>query len=125
ARVTSAGGPLAEGAMVQLRVVTEAEAGGAAVLRDLEREHSAAQKISAPAVASPADFGLSDGPQGRRFWSVALWVEGRTLTDVLAGAGPLPDPFVDAIARQTAEGLAAVYRAGLSAIGVSPDSLLV
>jgi hypothetical protein len=125
ARVASAGGPLAEGVLVQLRVVTETEAGGPAVLRDLEREHSAAQKIASPAVGAPVDFGLSDGLAGRRFWSVAPWVEGRTLTDVLAGAGSLPDPFVDAIAKQAADGLTAVHRAGLAAIGLSPDTLLV
>jgi tetratricopeptide (TPR) repeat protein/serine/threonine protein kinase len=125
ARVAAPGGPLAEGSIVQLRVVSETEAGGPGVLRELEREHSAAQRIRSPAVAAPADFGLADGPDGRRFWSVTPWVGGRTLTDVLAGAGSLPDPFVDAIAKQTADGLTAIHRAGLSAIGLSPDKLLV
>ncbi len=125
ARVVQGGGPFPVGAIVQLRLVADYDAGGGAVLHELEREHVRAKRIASAGVSSPLDAGIADGPGGRRFWSAAPWVEGRTLTEVLAGAGTIPDLFVDAIARQTTDALAAVHRAGVSVIGLSPDTLIV
>jgi serine/threonine protein kinase len=125
ARVADTAGPLPVGTIVQVRVITEAEAGGADVVQELVREHAAARKITAEGVCAPLDFGVSVGPEGRRFWSACRWAEGRTLTDVLAGVEALPDPFVDSIAKQVAQAMEAVHAAGLSVIGLSTDTILV
>ena len=73
ARVAEAGGPLPLDSIVALRTITESEAGGIAVLQELVKDHGTARRISSHAVASPADFGVSSGPQGKSFWSVARW----------------------------------------------------
>lgn len=125
ARAAEAVGALPAGAMVALRIVGEAEAGGPVVLAELEREHSIARRVLAHSVCAPVDAGVVEGADGRRFYSASPWIEGRTLTDVLAGAPSIPDPFVDAIAKQVTDAVGALHRAGLKVIGLSPESVLV
>jgi tetratricopeptide (TPR) repeat protein len=125
ARTADGGGPLPPGTLVQLRVVGADEAGGAWVLAELEHEHALAVRITAVTVCAPLDFGVLETPEGRVFWSASPWIEGRTLSDLLASAGTIPDLFVDAIAKQAADALSAIHKTGIAAIGLSPETLLV
>ena len=125
ARVAEAGGPLPLDSIVALRTITESEAGGIAVLQELVKDHGTARRISSHAVASPADFGVSSGPQGKSFWSVARWADGRTLTAVLADAGMIPDPLVESLTNHAAQALLACHGAGICGMGLSPDTLLL
>jgi tetratricopeptide (TPR) repeat protein len=124
ARVSREGAPLPLDSFVQLRVVSEADVGGAAVLDELAAEHEKARLVRSELVCSPVDFGASSDERGRTFWSVSRWIDGRTLTEILDGATSLPDPFIDAIAKQAADAVLAVHKSGVHAIGLSPDSLL-
>jgi hypothetical protein len=125
ARVAREGAALPVGAAAQLRVVLEDEAGGAAVLERLVAEHEAARRTESALVDAPVEFGVSTDERGRFFWCASRWRDGRTLTEILAGATSLPDPFVDAIAKQAAQAVCAAHRAGVRAVGLSPDSLLL
>src|SRR5262245_18252973 len=108
ARTAEGGGPLPPGRLVLLRMVGTDDAGGAWVLAELEREHALAVRITAATVCAPVDFGVIESPEGRVFWSASPWIEGRTLSDLLASAGTIPDLFVDAIAKQAADALSAI-----------------
>ncbi len=125
ARTVESGGPVTVGTLVALRVLDEAEAGGPAGIERLLASHAAARRIRSPAVLTPLDFGVVTAPEGRRFWSASRWVDARPLTAVLAEIPSFPVPLADALVKQAAAALVEVHRAGLHAIGLSPDSLLV
>ena len=87
-----------------------------------EREAIAASRIDHPNVAAATDFGrLADGS----YFLVLQFVEGRSLSDVLALEGRLPIARSLRIARQVASALKAAHALGIVHRDLKPDNVML
>ena len=73
-RVVEQGGPLERGTSVVIRSVGGTAAYDEDILAKLVEVHGVTRRIVSPNVLASVDHGLSLGPSGKQFWSVAPWV---------------------------------------------------
>ncbi len=85
------------------------------------RETTAAAGLSHPHVVQVFDGGVTEGIA----YLVMELLPGPTLAELVAAEGPLPVDRAVALARQAADGLAAVHRAGLVHRDVMPSNLML
>ena len=92
------------------------------IVARFEREAVAAARIEHPHVAAATDFGqLPDGS----FYLVLEFIEGRSLTALLAEHGRLPPARALAIARQVCDALDAAHSAGIVHRDLKPDNVML
>ena len=92
------------------------------IVARFEREAVAAARIEHPNVAAATDFGrLPDGA----FYLVLEFVEGQSLTELLAEQGRLPAERALAIARQIGDALSAAHAAGVVHRDLKPDNVML
>jgi eukaryotic-like serine/threonine-protein kinase len=92
------------------------------IVARFEREAVAAARIEHAHVAAATDFGqLPDGS----FYLVLEFIEGRSLTALLAEHGRLPAPRALAIARQVSDALDAAHEAGIVHRDLKPDNVML
>src|SRR5439155_16543604 len=82
------------------------------------REASSASRISHPNVCTVYDFGLT--AEGLVYLAME-YVEGRTLSELLAQEGPLPLSRAAGLLEQCAAGLAAAHELGIVHRDLKPD----
>jgi serine/threonine-protein kinase len=86
------------------------------------REAANASKISHPNVCAVYDFGeTADG----MIYLAMEYIEGPSLTKVIADAGALPPARAADIARQTAEALAVAHDMGIVHRDLKPDNIMI
>lgn len=92
------------------------------IVARFEREAVAAARIEHPHVAAATDFGrLADGS----FYLVLEFVEGRSLTHLMAAEGRLPVRRALAITRQISDALSAAHEAGIVHRDLKPDNVML
>ena len=84
-----------------------------------EAEARAARAASHPSLAQ----GIHSGRDARGRYLLMTFVPGRSLREVLAASGALPEPLVRAVVRQVAGGLAALHAAGFAHGDVKPENV--
>ncbi|WP_250291748.1 protein kinase domain-containing protein [Frankia sp. CiP1_Cm_nod1] len=84
-------------------------------------EVAAARRVRGGSVAAVLDADL-DGP---RPWMAAEYVEGRSLTDAVAGRGPFTGHLLDGLAVGLADALVAIHAAGVIHRDLKPSNILV
>ena len=110
------------GRQCALKVLHPAMAGDAEAIGRFNREAANASRIEHPNVAAIYDFGET---QDGLLYLAMQYVEGRTLTGVLAGGDALPPLRACEIARQTAEGLHAAHALGIVHRDLKPDNIML
>jgi eukaryotic-like serine/threonine-protein kinase len=92
------------------------------VVARFEREAVAAARIEHPNVATATDFGqLENGS----FYLVLEFIEGRSLSQLIAEAGALNEERALLIARQISDALAAAHAAGIVHRDLKPDNVML
>ncbi len=92
------------------------------VVARFEREAVAAARIEHPNVATATDFGqLENGS----FYLVLEFIEGKSLSQLIADVGPLPEGRALLITRQIADALAAAHGAGIVHRDLKPDNVML
>jgi len=92
------------------------------VVARFEREAVAAARIEHPNVATATDFGqLENGS----FYLVLEFIEGKSLSQLIADHGALPEERALLIARQIADALSAAHAAGIVHRDLKPDNVML
>ena len=92
------------------------------IVARFEREAVAAARIEHPHVAAATDFGrLADGS----FYLVLEFVEGKSLTKLMASERRLPVPRALAITRQISDALSTAHEAGIVHRDLKPDNVML
>ncbi len=92
------------------------------VVARFEREAVAAARIEHPNVATATDFGqLENGS----FYLVLEFIEGQSLSQLIADVGPLPEERALLITRQISDALAAAHGAGIVHRDLKPDNVML
>jgi serine/threonine-protein kinase len=92
------------------------------VVARFEREAVAAARIEHPNVATATDFGqLENGS----FYLVLEFIEGKSLSQLIAEVGPLNEERALLIARQISDALAAAHAAGIVHRDLKPDNVML
>jgi eukaryotic-like serine/threonine-protein kinase len=92
------------------------------VVARFEREAVAAARIEHPNVATATDFGqLENGS----FYLVLEFIEGKSLSQLIASTGPLPEERALVITRQIADALGAAHGAGIVHRDLKPDNVML
>jgi serine/threonine protein kinase len=92
-----------------------------AALKQMRTEAAALARVKHPRVVRFIDFGFDP----RWPYLVTEFVEGRPLGDLLRTGGALPTQWATYLISQVADGLGAVWKAGLVHRDVKPDNILV
>ena len=92
------------------------------VVARFEREAVAAARIEHPNVAAATDFGqLENGS----FYLVLEFIEGKSLSQLIADSGALAEERALLITRQIADALAAAHAAGIVHRDLKPDNVML
>jgi serine/threonine-protein kinase len=92
------------------------------IVARFEREAVAAARIEHPNVATATDFGqLENGS----FYLVLEFIEGKSLSQLIAEAGALNEERALLIARQISDALAAAHAAGIVHRDLKPDNVML
>jgi len=110
-----------DGERFALKVVHEQFAATPQLLERFHREVAAGSAVDHPNVVRTLDHGQHDG----RHFMVMEYVEGRTLGELLDALIRVPEALVREIARQSAEGLAAIHASGIVHRDIKPDNILI
>jgi len=108
------------GRAVALKVISQRLVGDEGSRRRFETEARAASALNHPAIVTIYDIGEGDGLS----WIAMELVEGRTLREAIAD-GPLSIRLAWSIARQLAEGLAAVHAKGIVHRDLKPENVML
>jgi serine/threonine-protein kinase len=92
-----------------------------AALRQMRTEAAALARVKHPHVVRFLDFGFDP----RWPYLVTEFVDGVPLGELIRSGGPLPAAWATYLVSQVADGLGAVWRAGLVHRDVKPDNILV
>jgi eukaryotic-like serine/threonine-protein kinase len=92
------------------------------VVARFEREAVAAARIEHPNVATATDFGQLDNGS---FYLVLEFIEGKSLSQLIAETGPLNEERALLIARQMSDALAAAHAAGIVHRDLKPDNVML
>ena len=106
---------------VALKLIKEDLAWDETFLRRFRREARIAQTVSNPHVVPVLDTGEHDGLP----YLAALFIEGGSLERRLERTGPLDVPTVVRICAQVADGLAALWAAGMVHRDIKPGNILL
>ncbi len=109
------------GRAVAVKVLRSHLSGDATFIERFRREAVTAARLSTPGIVATYDTGLDAGTA----YIVMELVTGRTLRQLLDGAGPLDVGLATAIAAQIAGALAHAHHAGLVHRDVKPANVLV
>jgi eukaryotic-like serine/threonine-protein kinase len=104
-----------------VKVMTGALVNDAESAQRFAREASNASRIIHPNVAAVFDYGESDGI----VYLVMEYVEGESLTQLLAREGSLPPHRALDIARQVSEALVAAHELGIVHRDLKPDNIII
>ncbi|HJQ21428.1 MAG TPA: serine/threonine-protein kinase [Gemmatimonadaceae bacterium] len=105
-----------------LKVMNPGMVNDADAISRFNREAANASKISHPNVCAVYDFGeTSDGT----IYLAMEFIEGPSLTKVIADAGALPPVRAADITRQTAEALAVAHDMGIVHRDLKPDNIMI
>ncbi len=107
---------------VALKVVRTGALPDAAATRRFEREAAVAARLRHPCVVEVLECGCSE--DGTRYLAMEL-VPGRTLAQVIAREGPLPEARAVHLASQVLEALAQAHSAGVIHRDVKPGNVMV
>ncbi len=107
---------------VALKVLHPETSSNAEVVKRFEREAIAAGKVVHPNVAGALDFGrLESGC----FYLVLEFVQGKSLREVIASAGPMPVDRVLRITEQIASALHAAHSQGIVHRDLKPENVMI
>jgi serine/threonine-protein kinase len=110
------------GRQCAIKVLHPAMAGDGEAISRFNREAANASRIDHPNVAAIYDFGEThDG----LLYLAMQYIEGETLTRIMAAQGALPPLRATDIVRQAAEGLYAAHALGIVHRDLKPDNIMV
>jgi len=109
------------GDIVALKIVHAHLARDPNYIARFEREVEVARRIDSPHVVKVLGYGTREGLP----YMAMEYVEGQSLRQILEAEGPMPWDRVKGLARQVAEGLAAVHAADVIHRDVKPSNILV
>ena len=109
------------GRKVALKMMLDAAAGTPGFAERFEREAKAASSINHPNCVVVHDFGVD----GHGHYLVLEWVEGRTLSAMVAEGGPLQAERAVELIAQVCEGLGAAHAHGIIHRDVKPENVMV
>ena len=110
------------GRQCAIKVLHPAMAGDSEAISRFNREAANASRIDHPNVAAIYDFGEThDG----LLYLAMQYIEGETLTRIMAAEGALPPLRATDIVRQAAEGLYAAHALGIVHRDLKPDNIMV
>jgi len=95
------------------------------VLRRFLREAAVGARIDHPNVVRTLCAGRAIIDGDERPYLVMEYVEGETLRELMDRCGPLSEPFCRKVARDVANGLAAIHAAGLVHRDLKPENIIV
>ncbi len=104
-----------------IKVMSAGVSADAEAVSRFNREAANAAQISHPNVCTIYDFGEHDG----LIYLAMEYVEGTTLTQILADHGPLPLARVAPIVVQVADALAAAHDVGIVHRDLKPDNIMI
>ena len=110
-----------QGDVVALKVLFPPPGADREVLARFEREARTAARLRHPAIARVFEAGQA---KGRAFMAMAL-IEGQTLAERLAQAGPLDEATAADIAWQIADALDYAHRQGVIHRDVKPSNIML
>ena len=93
--------------------------------RRFTREAELGARVEHPNVVRTLGAGRAEVQGVELAFLVLEYVEGRTLADLLATQGPLPDALLRELAAQAAAGLVAIHGAGIVHRDIKPENLLI
>jgi serine/threonine-protein kinase len=109
------------GREVALKVLSERFAGDRSFVERFRREAQAAANLSHPNIVSLYDYGA----EGRTYFIVMEFIEGRPLSDIISTEGPLLPERAAEIASDVAKALQRAHSAGLVHRDVKPGNIMV
>jgi serine/threonine-protein kinase len=110
------------GRQCAIKVLHPAMAADAEAIGRFNREAANASRIDHPNVAAIYDFGET---QDGLLYLAMQYIEGATLTRIMAAQGALPPLRATDIVRQAAEGLYAAHALGIVHRDLKPDNIMV
>jgi tetratricopeptide (TPR) repeat protein len=97
----------------------------AGYFKRFQREARVGQRVDHPHVVRTRDCDLALVDGQPVFYLVAEYVDGRTLSELGAEMGPMPEALLREVARQITEGLVAIHAAGIVHRDLKPQNVLI